>query len=286
MPFEIFIIVILFVYGTIIGSFLNVVIYRTAKKEQFVKGRSRCMSCNRTIAWYDLFPVLSWLLLRGKCRHCKAAISPRYAVVESLCGLSYVAAFLTLGVSFSLAVAVVLFPVLICLSFFDIDTGEIEYWCPATIAALGIVAIVLPLFGVVEAMSPWYEHLLGAVVISVPFAVFLFFGAMGGADVQLMAAAGLLLGRNIVPAAFIAILVGAIGGIIIKATDKSKSLTVFDDNNESNMPDTLEQNAQPSRLPSPKGTVMPFGPYLAFGIACGFLFGGEIVGWYLSFMGH
>ncbi|MCL1788894.1 MAG: prepilin peptidase [Oscillospiraceae bacterium] len=272
MPFEILIAVILFIYGTIIGSFLNVVIYRTAKKEQFVKGRSHCMSCGHTIAWYDLFPVLSWVFLGGKCRHCKTRISPRYAIVESLCGTSYVIAFLSLGVSVELAFAVVLFPVLICLSFFDIDTGEIEYWCPVSIAVLGLAAIALPLSGIVETTSTWQEHLLGAVVISVPFAIFLFFGAMGGADVQLMAAAGLFLGWKIVPAALIGIFLGAIGGVVIKVAGKSKTETVFNTEEE-------------PQLPAVNGTVMPFGPFLAVGIAAGFLYGKPIIDWYLGFMG-
>jgi len=268
MPFyyNFFIAAIVFVYGTIIGSFLNVVIYRTPKKEQVVKGRSHCMTCQHTLAWYDLFPVLSWVLLAGKCRYCRTKISGRYALVESLCGVSYAIGFLALGFSVSLIFAVILIPILICLSFFDIDTGEIEYWCPISIGILGAVTLGLSLFGVVDTV--WYTHLIGAVIIAVPFAVLCFFGAMGGGDVQLMFAAGLLLGWNIIPAAFIGIFLGAIIGIIHKVKNKPVKERMVDDDS-----------------PALEGTPLRFGPFLSIGIFAAFLCGEQMIEWYLRVMG-
>jgi leader peptidase (prepilin peptidase)/N-methyltransferase len=268
MPIEVIIMLIMFIYGTVIGSFLNVVILRTPLKEQVIKGRSRCMTCEHTLTWYDLFPVLSWVFLGGKCRYCKTKISGRYALVESLCGFSFAAAFFALGLTPQLALALVLFPVLICASFFDIDTGEIEYWCPITIAGLGVVALGLSLTGVLE--TTLREHLIGAVIVSLPFFVLAFFGAMGLADVQLMAAAGLLLGWNIIPAAFIGIFAGAIVGSFIKFVLKPPPRKVYDENDG---------------LPEPKGTVMRFGPCLSIGIAAAFLYGEQITEWYLTLMG-
>jgi prepilin signal peptidase PulO-like enzyme (type II secretory pathway) len=177
---------------------------------------------------------------------------------------------LILGFSVNFAFAVVLFPVLICLSFFDIDTEEIEYWCPITIAGLGAVALILSLTGVIGTV--WYEHLIGAVVVSVPFFVLLIFGAMGGADVQLMAAAGLLLGWNIVPAAFIGIFIGAILGLILKVTGRLPKRHIY----EEELPDDA---------PPPKYTPLKFGPCLAFGIAVSFLYGEQLIDLYLGFMG-
>lgn len=239
-----------FVFGTVIGSFLNVVILRVPLKEQIVKGRSHCMTCGHTLAWYDLFPVLSWVFLRGKCRYCGAKISARYAAVETLCGLCYVIAFLALGVSVEFALALVLVPVLICLSFFDIDTGEIEYWCPATVAALGLIGLVLSLTG--TSPVPWQHRLIGIFAIGVPFAVLAVLGAMGGGDVQLMAAAGLLLGLSVIPAALIGIVLGAVFGIIQKVKTKN--------------------------------SVIRFGPYLAVGIFAAYIFGDGIIKWYVSFL--
>jgi len=270
MPFyyNLFIAAVMFIYGTIIGSFLNVVIYRTPKKEQVVKGRSHCMTCNHTLAWYDLFPVLSWLLLLGKCRYCKVKIPGRYALVESLSGLTYAIGFLVLGFSINLIFAVILFPVLICLSFFDIDTGEIEYWCPISIGVLGLVTLGLSLFAVVDTV--WYTHLIGAFIIAVPFLVLCFFGAMGGGDVQLMFAAGLLLGWNIIPAALIGILLGAIVGTVHKIKNKPVKERMVDDDD-----DGLAM----------VGTPLRFGPCLAVGIFAAFLYGEQMIEWYLRVMG-
>jgi len=269
MPFfySIYIAVILFVYGTVIGSFLNVVIYRIPQKEDIVKSRSHCMSCKHTLAWYDLFPVLSWVMLKGKCRYCKESISGRYALVESLCGLAFAVAFLTLGLRIELAFALILLPILICLSFYDIDTGEIEYWCPISIAVLGLIMLGLSISGVVD--SVWYSHLIGGVIISVPFMVLCFFGAMGGADVQLMAAAGLLLGWSIIPAALIGIFLGAVVGMVIKVKNNPKAQAVYEDD----------------KAPQPKGTVIKFGPFLAIGIAVGFFWGDMLIELYLTIMG-
>jgi len=247
---------LIFVFGTVIGSFLNVVILRTPLKEQIVKGRSHCMTCGHTLSWVDLFPVLSWVFLRGKCRYCGARISPRYAFVETLCGLSYLAAFLTLGLSVKLLFAIILSPVLICLSFFDIDTGEIEYWCPITIAALGLIALGLTLAKVnIAGMTgmPWFHRLFGAAIVGVPFAVLCVFGAMGGGDVQLMTAAGLLLGLNILPAELISIILGAVFGVIQKVKSQD--------------------------------SVLRFGPCLAIGIFTAFIAGEKIVAWYLNILG-
>jgi leader peptidase (prepilin peptidase)/N-methyltransferase len=207
-------------------------------------------------------------MLRGKCRYCKVKISGRYALVETICGLSYAGAFLASGLSIHLLFALVLFPILICLSFFDFDTGEIEYWCPISIGVLGLVMLSLSVSGIVS--SPWTSHLIGIFIISVPFMVLAFFGAMGGADVQLMAAAGLLLGWSILPAAFIGIFLGAVAGTIIKFVIKPEPQKVYDEEDGG---------------VEPKGTVLRFGPFLAVGIAVGFLYGEKMINWYLGFMG-
>ena len=258
--------IIIFIYGTIIGSFLNVVIYRVPKKEQIVKGRSRCPSCENNLEWHDMFPILSWVALRGKCRQCSVKISPRYALVELLCGVLYFLAFIALGLSWQLGVAVILLPVLICVSFIDADTGEIPHTFPFIIAVLGIFALILSISGYSD--TSWQSHLLGAVIVSVPFAILAFFGAMGGGDVMLMASAGLLLGWNIIPAALIGVILGSIVGAYIKFVLKPPPQRVYSE-------EELEEGAV-----EPVGTVMRFGPLLAIGIAVGFLYGSELIEWY------
>jgi prepilin signal peptidase PulO-like enzyme (type II secretory pathway) len=125
----------------------------------------------------------------------------------------------------------------------------------------------LSVFGVVE--SSWQSHVIGVFIISVPFFVLAFFGAMGLADVQLMATAGLLLGWNIIPAALIGIFLGAVVGSVIKFAVKPEPTKIYDEGDG---------------LPEPKGTVIRFGPFLAIGIFAAFLYGDEMIAWYMSFM--
>ncbi len=235
--------ILFFILGSIIGSFLNVLIYRLPKKESIVKGRSHCTYCGKQILNMDLIPIISYIILRGKCRYCKKPISPRYMIVELLTACSYLAAYVALGYSAELIYAAILFPVLITLSLWDLNHKEIPYTCSIIIAVLGIISIF-------TSHIPWYEHLIGAVIVALPFGVLCFLGAMGGGDVQLMAAAGLLLGWSIVPSALIGIVLGAIFGLIVKAVTKSN--------------------------------VIVFGPFLSVGIFAGFLWGEGIINAYLG----
>ena len=206
--------ILVFIFGSCIGSFLNVVIYRTPLIMSIVNGPSHCFTCGERIKPYDLIPIVSWLFLGGKCRNCKAKISGRYTVVEALTGLLFLAAYLRFDFSLQMLVAVIYFSLLIVLSCIDIDHMEIPYWCTISIAVLGIATFFT------EPQMPWWEHLVGAVVIAVPFAILALFGGMGGGDVQLMAASGFMLGWKIVPSAVIGVIIGAVYGVIINLSDR------------------------------------------------------------------
>lgn len=206
--------ILAFILGAVFGSFLNVVIIRTPRKESIIgnnNGGSHCMSCNHKLGVLDLFPIFSYIFLGGKCRYCKAKISPRYWIVELATALLFTLALVAFGISYKLLIAFVLISALIVASGIDIDTMEIPYGASLVIVLLGVAETIISIF---TKEMPWYDHLIGAVVIAVPFAVLALFGAMGGGDVQLMAASGLLLGWSIVPAAGIGIVLGAIGGAI------------------------------------------------------------------------
>ncbi len=222
--------ILVFILGAVIGSFLNVVIYRTPVHMSIIKGPSHCFTCGEKIKPYDLVPIFSWIFLGGKCRNCKAKISARYTFVEALTGVMFLAAYIRFSISWLMLIAIILFSLLIVLSFIDIDHLEIPYWCTITIAVLGIPMLFL------EPDFPLVEHLAGALVIAIPFAVLALFGGMGGGDVQLMAAAGFLMGWEIIPSAIIGIVLGAIYGLISKISgskrDKEKNeqiKNVFDE---------------------------------------------------------
>ena len=90
MQYELPIYVIIFLYGIVIGSFLNVLIYRLPLKENIATESSHCMSCGHKLQWYDLVPLVSYMMLGGKCRYCKTKISPQYPVIEAVNGAMYV----------------------------------------------------------------------------------------------------------------------------------------------------------------------------------------------------
>ncbi len=214
-------IIMAFILGAVIGSFLNVVIIRVPRHEPIsgTHNRSHCMSCGTQLKNIDLIPIISYIFLRGKCRTCKAKISPRYWIVELATAIAFTLSIIMLGLAPTLPVAFVLIGALVVASGIDIDKMEIPYGCSITVAALGVIATVVSAFTYDDRVvttifnMPWYDHLIGAVAVSVPFAVLALFGAMGGGDVQLMAGAGLLLGwKYMIPATAIGIVIGAIGG--------------------------------------------------------------------------
>lgn len=114
--------IVIFLYGIVIGSFLNVLIYRIPKKENIVTTRSHCMNCGYQLRWYDLVPLFSYLALGGRCRKCKAHISVQYPVIEALNGVLYLLVFWKYGMSVDSLVYCLLFSALLALSVIDFRT--------------------------------------------------------------------------------------------------------------------------------------------------------------------
>ena len=257
-----FIALLIFFIGIFIGSFINVYIIRYGTKESFVTGRSHCMSCGKTLKWYDMFPLISYLILGGKCRFCKAKISPQYPIIEFINGLGY-----ALIVVLSKDIGVVTFLNCLCfsallgLSMIDIKHYEIPYSANIFIAVLGIIALILD-------YQNWLLYVIGAVCVSGLLLLIQIVSrgrAMGGGDVFLMASAGLLLGWKKIIAAFVfGCIIGSVLHIIVMAVKRRKY------SGEDN-----EQNAN----------MLPFGPYLAAGIFISMLFGDALINWYAGMLG-
>lgn len=214
--------VLAFVLGSVIGSFLNVVILRTPLRQSIITEPSHCFSCGHKLAWYDMFPIFSWLLLRGKCRYCGEKISPRYMIIEFITAALYCLAYLVFGFKLELAFSAVLFAVLVVLSAIDVDHFEIPYWCSITVAVLGVVSFF------VFKDTPWHERLISTGVILVIFAILVLVGGMGGGDLQLMLGASLLLGYRVFVALFIGIFFGAIYGTVKKMRDRKDEKAISD----------------------------------------------------------
>ena len=248
---EILLYIIVFLYGIVIGSFLNVLIYRVPKKENIAVTRSHCMSCGYQLRWYDLIPLFSFMALGGKCRKCKAKISVQYPLIEGLNGVLYLAVVFKYGWSVESLLYCLLFSALITLSVIDFRTYEIPIGFNLFILTLGLIRLVTDL-------SNWLEYAIGLVAVS--FVLYVIYrvskgAAIGGGDVRLMAATGLLLGWKLNILGFV---LGCILGSVIHII--RMRLTKADH-------------------------VLAMGPYLALGTAIAVMWGNEFLGWYLGVMG-
>ncbi|MDN5346864.1 MAG: leader peptidase (prepilin peptidase) / N-methyltransferase [Clostridia bacterium] len=237
-----------FLLGLFIGSFLNVVIYRLPRGETVVSGRSRCPACGRVLAWYDLFPVLSYLVLRGRCRYCGAQISPRYLIVELLTGAVFAALFYRLGPTPALAKYLFLGAVLIAAAFIDLE----HYLIPDRLVLAGLAGAVILGFAArdLEIWSALAGFAAGAGFLSVVAVISK--GGMGGGDVKLAAVAGLFLGW---PLAALALFLAVVAGGLAAA--------VF-----------LFLGIKGRKDP------VPFAPFIAAGTLAAILWGAHIIDWY------
>ena len=217
------------ILGLVTGSFLNVYAYRVPKGESAVKGRSYCPSCRHTLSAIELIPVLSWLFLLGKCRHCMARISPRYIVVELTTAASYMLAYWYSDSLHSAVLNCAFISVLIVVSLIDIDTREISNRAVFVILGLAILS-----FGTEWADGELYVmravwKVVGFLAVSLPMFVIAYFtDGFGGGDIKLMAAAGLYLGTVGVVLAFLvgAFLGAAYGLSLILRKKVSKRLAI------------------------------------------------------------
>ncbi len=241
--------VIIFLYGIVIGSFLNVCIYRIPKGESIVKVRSHCMNCGYQLKWYDLVPLFSFLFLRGRCRKCKQKISVQYPVIELLNGVLYCIVFAVYGVSVNALLYALLASALIALSVIDFRTYEIPVGFNIWILALGLIRIVTD-------YANWLDYAVGFLAVSMFLLLIYFFTkgrGIGGGDIKLMAACGLLLGWKLIILAFV---LGCIIGSIVHIARMKISGA---------------------------GHVLAFGPYLSVGVMIAALAGDPMIAWYLSF---
>jgi leader peptidase (prepilin peptidase) / N-methyltransferase len=239
------------VFGAILGSFLNVVAYRLPRGESLSHPPSRCPSCDAPVKPYDNIPVLSWLLLRGRCRNCGERISWRYPLVEAGTGLLCALVVIANGADEDalLGLAFVLF--LVPITLIDLDHRLI----PNKLTLPGsIVAIVILLLTDIDSLP---ENLISAAAAGgfLLVAALVYPAGMGMGDVKLAAMMGLYLGRAVAPAMFAALIAGTVVGALIIARKGAKE---------------------------GRKTAIPFGPYLALGGLVGLFAGDELVDWYLD----
>lgn len=242
----------LFVLGLILGSFFNVVGLSVPAGHSFANRRSACPSCGRTLTFFELIPVFSYMLQVGKCRGCKARISPLYPAVEMLTGVLFASAPIFLGWSGELLVGWILISL-----FMIIFVTDVAYMLiPDKILLFFIVIFIV--LRVSFPLTPWWDSIVGgAVGFSLLLSIAIVSkGGMGGGDIKLFAVIGFVLGMKMVLLSLLfACLYGALLGIIGLLTGILK-----------------------------KKTLIPFGPYIVFGTLTAYFWGDSLLHWYVTFL--
>ena len=235
--------------GLVIGSFLNVVIWRVPRHESLVRPGSHCPACGAAIRWHDNIPVASWLLLRGRCRDCGSHISVRYPLVEAITGVAFVLAFFRFGVAWELLVAWFFIAAMVAVAFIDYDHMIIPTRIVLPGTVIGLVASI--------ALHPqqWWVYLAGSLGAGAfMFALAMIWsGGMGPGDIRMALFMGAVLGKYVILALFFAfVLGGLVGGYLVLSKRCSRKDKI------------------------------PFGPYLALGSVLAVLAGQTLLGAYLN----
>ena len=242
--------VIFFIFGMLFGSFLNVCIYRIPRSISIADSFSRCPSCGNRIIWRDLIPVVSYLLLRGSCRQCHSKISPVYPLVELINGFCWFLTWRVYGYDPRTLITALLLSVLIVIAFIDAEHMIIPDSLNAAVLLLAAAYIA------VAGSEALTAHIIGLFAASAPLllAAILTKGGMGGGDVKFMAAAGFFTGYRLILFSLLAgSVIGAIISLIMIAVKKAGLKSM-----------------------------LPFGPFLAFGVALAILYGDAIIVWYFQ----
>lgn len=226
--------IIVWIYGLLIGSFLNLCIYRIPRGESVIFPPSHCGFCKHRLNLKDLIPVLSYLTLRGRCRYCKLKISPRYLIMEIFTAMIFLSIYLKYGVGFQFFKYILLSCFMIVIGLIDFDTQDVYTVTTYSGIVIGIVFTVLgKLF---YGYNP-VDNVIGMLVsLTIFFCIYFFLGGMGAGDIEMAVLGGIFLGFKLtILMIFLAI---TLGGIIALGLIISKKAS--------------------------KGNYIAFGPYLAF----------------------
>lgn len=246
-----------FLFGTVVGSFLNVCIHRLPKEESVVAPRSRCPACQTPIRAVDNIPLLSFLLLRGRCRACGTPISRRYPLVEGLTGILFALTVSRFGVTIQTAFVLAFLGGLVVVSFIDLDHQIIPNVITVPGIPLGLLA------GLLLKEPPLLDRLIGMLAGAGFLYLMLFYGgvvfgqeAMGEGDLNLIALVGAFLGwKGVVVTILVGCLVGSLVGLGLMA---------------------LQRLGRRQHI--------PFGPFLSLGAMVALFWGERLIAWYARFL--
>ena len=241
-----------FIFGIVFGSFFNVVGLRVPLGEVFTNDRSRCPHCEQQLSAIELIPLFSFLLQKGKCRHCAAPIGLMYPIIELGTGLLFTFAYMQLGFTWELITVLLLISLAMILIVSDVRYMLIPN---------NILLSFLPLFivlRIIHPLDPWWSSITGAVggFLLVMMIILVSRGGMGAGDMKLLGVLGIVLGlAKVLVTFFLACLVGAIVGMLLKGWNKLG-----------------------------KKQPIPFGPYLVLAALYTYFYGDGLIDWYLSLL--
>lgn len=312
--------VIVFIFGTVLGSFLNVLIYRLPIGMNFAKGSSICPQCRHELKWYDLFPLFSYIFLGGKCRYCKCKISAQYPIVESLNAIFYTLAFIFLyDASFKpeLIGYCIIFSCLIVVFFTDFISNIIpdSMWIGILLGGIEIYVCDIIRNGfdkdvLIDRVIGFFSVSLVLFILGIIFEKIKGVDAIGGGDIKLMAAAGFVLGwKSIILATLVGTFIGLVYTVISTVVFYKKKAIASAEQKEAEKEERRKANktSKNSKIAEKvraqreaeaamkkenteeeseerQGKEIPFGPHLAVGIALAIFFGEKIVMWYADFV--
>lgn len=243
--------ILIFILGLLIGSFLNVCIFRIPRGESISYPPSHCTGCGTRIKPYDLFPIISFILLKGKCRNCGEQISIRYPLIEFLTGLLFLSLYIVYGVSFELLKFMILIPFILVIGIIDLETTDVYFKTTLSGSISGIILLIIGNYLGFSYLEYIYGALIGGGVISL---IIILTGGMGWGDAEICFLCGLFLGmRMTLLMLFISFVIGGIIGAIL-IIFKKKSHKDY----------------------------IPFGPFIALAALFCIFFGEEILAWYFS----
>ena len=259
--------IFVFLYGLVVGSFLNVCACRIPKKQSIVSPGSYCPNCKKPIKFYDNIPVFSYVLLSGKCRNCRKAISIRYPLVELATGALFLVTYFIVGLQWLLVPALILVALLIVIFLIDLDYQIIPNGLVIFGLAAGLVFLAasfsVDIFPLIKtSFHPLLSSVGSGVLASGSLLAIAYLGelflkreAMGVGDIKLAAVLGMFLGPYVFVSFFLAFLIGSIISLMFMSRGKIKSRQE-----------------------------VPFGPFMAVGAVLTLYFGPQIWHWYLSFL--
>jgi leader peptidase (prepilin peptidase)/N-methyltransferase len=250
-------IALVIIYGLLIGSFLNVLIYRIPREESITFPGSHCPECNHKLKWYDNIPLISYIMLQGKCRYCGAKISIQYPLIETLNAIVYVFLYISFGWSIDFVFYALIASVLIAIAGIDLKEQIIPDSLVVSILVFEVLHKAANYF-VIGHSPRLVDSLLGLAVGGGIFLIIVLVsrGGMGGGDVTLIGALGFVLGfKYILLTIFFSFILGAIISVFLLATK-------------------LKTRKDP----------IPFGPFIIVGFFIVLMYGEQILDWYFNIL--